>query len=207
MSKEIEVKRTIGNFGYTAKFSLTEEVIDVLLAEGITRVLQGPVATTWEKAILNRLYPNVKRGDIKVKDAETGEDRAFKRTDIPFSSEDAEAWKREVMGAEVETSENEKGEAVKTDLGATEVTVEEYTGSAGVVPKYAAEKSLVREYLVANGGKLKDGTTPRTVETFAANRGITPLPQDATKWEEDIAFLTGVKAFIAAEKAKQAAQE
>lgn len=206
MSKEISVIRTIGNFKYTAKFSLTPEVEDVLLAEGITRVLQGPVATTWEKAILNRLYPNVKRGDIKVKDAETGEDRAFKRTDIPFSVDDAEAWKREVMGAEVETSENEKGEGVKTDLGATEVTVEEYTGSAGVVPKYAAEKSLVREYLVANGGKLKDGT-PRTVETFAANRGITPLPQDATKWEEDIAFLTGVKAFIAAEKAKQAAQE
>lgn len=205
MSKEITVTKTIGNFKYTGKFNLTDEVIDALLAEGITRVLQGPIATAWEKPILAREYPNKKRTEIEVADAEApGGKRKFARTDIPYSQTDADAWKRQVMGAEIATSENEKGEAVMSDLGATEVTVEEYTGAAGAVPKYAAEKSLVREYLVANGGKLKDGTE-RTVESFASNRGIDAA--DSAKWEEDVTFLTAVKGFIAAEKAKQAAQE
>lgn len=205
MSKQVKLERTIGNFKYTANFDITEEVEGALLAEGITRVLQGPIATTWEKAILARMYPSLKRGDIKVKDEETGEMRAFKRTDIPFSEDDAAAWARNVKGAEIEVGENEKGEKILADLGAVDCSVELYPGASAAVPKYAAEKSLVREYLTANGGKLSNGGT-RTVNTFASNRGL-EVPADADKWDDDIVFLTAVKGFIAAEKAKQAAAE
>lgn len=53
-------------------------------------------------------------------------------------------------------------------------------------------KALVKMYLATNEGKLANGE-PRTVESFARNRGL-PMPEG--DWENDPEFLLAVDLYI-----------
>lgn len=76
------------------------------------------------------------------------------------------------------------------------VDMTKYEGGVGKEPAYAAEKRAVKEYLAANGGKLKDGSA-RSVASFCANRGV-DAPEHDEAWEEDTEFLIRVKAYLKA---------
>ena len=206
---------TIGNLKYSGKVVLDDEALNRIAYEGTMRVLQGAKgAGAWEALAIESVFPGCKaRKDIEAKVAEgklpafidekTGKERKFTRTDLPFSTTLADALKRTFEGIEVEIGEVD-GKPITVPLGLTITEVEEYTGSTGSVPKYAAEKAFVKLYLTSNGGMLKDGVTPRSVETFCASRG---LDTPTEPWEEDVTFLAAVKAWDAARKAAEAAGE
>lgn len=184
---QVTITRTTGNFKYTATFELSEAVAKAILERGCVSELQsGGAISGWEKAIA---YP----GDQK-------RPKGFERSSIPFNAANADALKRAIMGNEVVIGTNEKDEPIKEDMGAIEVLVEEYTGAEAATPKYAAERKFVKDYLAANGGKLRSGE-PRTVESFAANPArslpapaVGPADEDGlAPWETDTTFLLAVR--------------
>lgn len=191
---QVELKKvTIGNFQYTAIAELDEAQASEVARQGVLRLLQGKPSGDWEKSILKRMFPDAKKRDeIKVKDEETGEMRSFRRTDIPFSEADAQALVKAYENVEFTIGENEAGEPIKSTLAITLGNVTAYEGAQAATPKFKREKDAVRDYLAANGGKLKDGSD-RTVETFAANRSLA-VPTEP--WEEDTEFLQAVKAWL-----------
>lgn len=202
---QVELKDiTIGNFQYDALFDLDEAQAAEVARQGVLRLLQGKPSGDWEKSILKRMFPDAKKRDeIKVKDEETGEMRAFRRTDIPFSEADAAALVSAYEGVEFTIGENEKGEAIKSTLSGSVSNVRPYEGAQAAVPKFKREKDFVNGYLAANGGKLKDGSA-RTAASFAENRGIVPPTEP---WAEDTEFLSNVKAWLTEYLAKQSENE
>jgi hypothetical protein len=190
---------TIGNFMYNALVELDETQTQEVLRQGVLRLFQGKPSGDWEKGILKRMFPNAKKRDeIVVKDEETGENRAFRRTDIPFSGEDAKALKDAYESVEITLEDDTKS------MLAVEVTdITEYTGAKAAEPKFAREKAFVKTYLAANGGKLASGEA-RTAATFAGNRGIA-VPTEP--WEEDTEFLGATKTWLTEYLAKQASNE
>lgn len=202
---QVELKDiTIGNFQYDAMFELDEAQTAEVTRQGVLRLLQGKPSGDWEKSILKRMFPDAKKRDeIKVKDDETGELRPFRRTDIPFSDEDAKALAKAYEGVEFTIGENEKGEAIKSTLSGTVSNVRLYEGGTTAAPKFAREKQFVNGYLAANGGKLASGEA-RTAESFAANRGIAAPTEP---WDEDTEFLGNVKTWLTEYLAKQAQSE
>lgn len=195
---------TIGRFMYDAEYELDNAQTQEVLRQGVLRLLQGKPSGDWEKSILKRMYPDAKKRDeIKVKDEETGEMRAFRRTDIPFSESDGASLADAYGEVEFTLGENEKGEAVKSKLVGVISNVREYEPGSGAAPKFAREKQFVKTYLAANGGKLASGEA-RTAASFATNRGIA-VPTEP--WEEDVEFLQSTKAWLTEFLAKQAAGE
>lgn len=195
MSNKVTIKRNTGNFLYEAEFDLADEVVQAILERGCVSELQsGGAISGWEKAIA---YPG--------KDAKRP--KGFERNSIPFNEENANKLKQAIMGNEVVVGENEKGETLKVDMGAVNVTVTEYTGAPGVEPKFKAEKELIKLYLFEADGttvrKLKSGED-RTAASFAASRGI-ELPTEP--WDEDTTFLGAVKAWEKAQAAARAAAQ
>lgn len=203
--KEVNLKdQTIGNFQYDAIFELDEAQEAEILRQGVLRLLQGKPSGDWEKGILKRMFPEAKKRDeVKVKDDETGEMRAFRRTDIPFSDADGAALAKSYESVEFAIGENEKGETIKSALSGTVSNVRVYEGGSAALPKFAREKAFVNGYLAANGGKLASGES-RNAASFAANRGITAPTEP---WEEDTEFLGNVKAWLTEYLKKQAENE
>lgn len=118
----------------------------------------------------------------------------YSRGDVDYSTEAAK--KLETAIADGVSKGTEEEPALFSNVT---VATEKYEGSVSE-PKYKSEKDLIGLYLISNDGKLSTGE-PRTVESFCANRGITP-PEGA-EWQTDSAFLARVKAWSVAEKAKQ----
>ena len=186
---QVTITRTTGNFKYTATFDLTDDVTKAILERGCVSELQsGGAISGWEKSIA---YP----GDAK-------RPKKFERSSIEFNAENAEALRKAILGNEVIVGENDKGENIVADMGATTVTVEEYSGAAAPEPKFKRAKDQVSMYLAAAGGVLKSGE-PRTASTYAENRGIAAPTEP---WQEDATFLAAVTAYLKAKDAEEAAE-
>lgn len=188
---QVTITRNTGKFLYTAKFDLSAAVVQAILERGCVSELQsGGAISGWEKSVA---YPG--------KDAKRP--KGFERSSIEFNEANAEALRKAIMSAEVKVGENEKEESIFEDMGATEVTVTEYTGAPGVEPKYKAEKDLLKTYLFEADGTtlrmLKNGEA-RTAATFAENRGIAAPTEP---WDEDATFLAAVKVWQKAQNASQ----
>jgi hypothetical protein len=208
--------KNIGTIGYSITAELSEEVKAALVEQGMLRILQGPVASEYETKALALVFPlagdkdgkysrksleaAIAAGTYPAFTDEEGKTRKFSRGDLPYSPELAAIWQQCCKGAEVEIAQDAKGDAIKADLGITDVTVLRYEGAVAAAPKYAAERKFVKDYLSANGGKLKDGSD-RTVSTFADNPArnvpqpaVGPADEDGlAPWETDVTFLLAVR--------------
>lgn len=113
----------------------------------------------------------------------------WKRNEVEYSDELRDKLAAAFGSLEFPDSTKE----VPHNLSDILVDMTKYEGGVGKEPAYAAEKRAVKEYLAANGGKLKDGSD-RTVASFCTNRGIETTT--AEKWEDDVEFLIRVKAYL-----------
>lgn len=203
---EHKFTKTTGNFKYTVTYNTDATTpLGVYLHEnGLVREIQGAVLQGWEKGIA---YPNGKRKDMpKVTDEVTGELRDWSRNDIPFTPENADALMKAISDFKIDIgTAGPDGKHVENlvDNGILDVEVEKYEGAAAAVPKFKAEKELLRTYLFEGDGttprKLKSGED-RTVASFCASRG---LAEPTEPWEEDTEFLAAVKAWQKAQAANQ----
>lgn len=205
---QVELKDiTIGNFIYDGAYDLDEVQTQEVLRQGVLRLLQGKPSGDWEKGILKRMFPAAKkREDIEVDDVDkdgTPIKRAFRRTDIPFSAEDAKALAEAYEAVEFTIGENEKGEALKSTLSGVISNVREYEGGQKAEPKYKRVKDFIHGYLAANGGKLSSGL-PRTAASFAENRG---LAAPTEPWQEDTVFLAAANEWLIEDQKKREANE
>lgn len=114
----------------------------------------------------------------------------WKRNEVDYTDELRDQLVKAFGSLEFPDSTKE----VPHELTGILVDMSKYEGGTGKEPAYAAEKRAVKEYLAANGGKLKNGDS-RTVESFASNRGV-EAPTDAAAWETDVEFLTRVKSYL-----------
>lgn len=174
----ISTQWPIGQFNTTLTCEVTDEQRDALLPYALRFI--GQRVTEVDKILgafetvdgKSKRKANWKRNEVEYSDALRDElAKAFETLEFPDSTKEAPHLLTGVI-----------------------VDMTKYEGGVGKEPAYAAEKRAVKEYLAANGGLLKDGTTKRTLESFSANRGIVPPTQ--VEWESDVDFLIRVKAYL-----------
>lgn len=173
----IETKWNVGQFLTTLTATVDEATVEALLPLALRYLGQ-------RNTEIDRILGGFEVGP----DGKSKRRADYKRNEVEYSDELAQALAKSFSTLEFPDSTKEKPHTL-----AVEVAIERYEGG-GSEPKYAAEKRAVAEYLVANEGKLKDGSA-RTVASFCANRGI-EAPTDADKWKEDETFLKNVKAWM-----------
>lgn len=182
MSEQTIPKITTGQYQFGLVVEPNEKVQAAVLELGYKVAIQSALME-WERQMA---YPT-KDGKKQKRPAD------LKRKDIPFTKEGADLLAKLVGLVKVDVAGDDAKEAELVDAGIMDVTAPELYEGITYTPKYGEQKQYVAWYLFQEDGKtpktLASGG-PRTLESFATNRGLTPPTEP---WEEDTDFLGAVK--------------
>lgn len=172
---QISTKWNVGRFDTTLTAEVTEEQVAALLPLALRYLGQ-------RNTKIDRIL-----GGFETVDGKEKRKADYKRNDVEYSDELAQALGESFQTLEFPDSTKEAPHVLNVS-----VDIAEYTGGGSAEPKYKREKDAIASYLAGNGGKLKNGDD-RTVATFCASRNIEVPEGD---WKEDTAFLDAVKAYL-----------
>lgn len=168
---EIKIeKTTFGNFDYAATGTVSDEVAAILVSAGALQVLQRTPSTDAEK----KLAGYGKKRPIN-----------FKRTDIPYSEDNAAVLRKYLSAAEITTGED------TTEALDLEITVTEHVSTA-------ADAKLTEER-----AKYASKTTPESQKALMDTVGYAGEYGDGTVEGAPMELLRAIRKYTTA-KAREA---